>query len=62
VAVMVLAVACPGVTDLLPSLLREKSNETSFVNHALTTELGVIPLLNASAFTSAVAVRVKGAL
>jgi hypothetical protein len=26
VAVMVLAMDCPGVTDLLPSLLREKSN------------------------------------
>jgi hypothetical protein len=25
-AVMVLAMDCPGVTDLLPSLVREKSN------------------------------------
>jgi hypothetical protein len=52
----------PAVTDLLPELLREKSNETSFVNHALACELGVIPLLKAWALTSEVAVRLKGAL
>jgi hypothetical protein len=35
--------------------------ETSLVNQALTCGLGVIPLLNAWAFTSEVAVRAKGA-
>ena len=53
----------PAVTDLLPELLREKSKaETLLVNQALASELGVIPLLNASAFTREVAVRVKGAV
>lgn len=36
--------------------------DTSFVNQALTWELGVIPLLNAWALTSEVAVRTKGAV
>jgi hypothetical protein len=35
--------------------------EASLVNQALTCELGVIPLLNAWAFTREVVVRVKGA-
>ena len=52
----------PAVTDLFPELPREKSNEASFVNQALTCELGVIPLLNAWAFTRDVAVRENGAL
>ena len=54
----------PAVTDLLPELLREKSKEeeTLLVNQALAIALGVIPLLNASAFTRAVAVRMKGAV
>lgn len=47
----------PAVTDLFPVLLREKSKEVSFVNQALASELGVIPLLNAWAFTRDVAVR-----
>ena len=46
----------PAVTDLFPVLLREKSKEVSFVNQALASELGVIPLLNALAFIRAVAV------
>lgn len=50
------------MTDLSPELLRDKSNEASFVNQALTCELGVIPLLNAWAFTRNVAVRENGAL
>lgn len=61
-ALIVLATDEPAVTDLLPELLREKSKaETLFVNQALAIELGVMPLLNASAFTRAVAVRMKGA-
>jgi len=52
----------PAVSDLLPELLSKKSNEASLVNQALTCELGVMPLLNACAFTSEVAVRAKGAL
>jgi len=60
-AVIVLVTDEPVVTDLLPGLLREKSNEESFVNQALTCELGVIPLLNAWPFTSDVAVRENGA-
>ena len=52
----------PAVTELFPELLREKSKEVSFVNQALACELGVILLLNASAFTSVVAVRPKGAV
>jgi hypothetical protein len=51
----------PAVTDLFPELLREKSSEASFVNQALACELGVIPLLNAWAFTREVVVRAKGA-
>jgi hypothetical protein len=51
----------PAVSDLFPVLLREKSNAASFVNQALTCGLGVIPFLNAWAFTSEVAVRAKGA-
>jgi hypothetical protein len=48
---------------LFPELLREKSKgETLWVNQALAIELGVIPLLNAWAFTSDVAVREKGAV
>jgi len=62
VALIVLVTNEPAVTDLFPELPREKSNEASFVNQALTWELGVIPLLNAWAFTSEVVVRVKGAL
>jgi hypothetical protein len=34
----------------------------SFVNQALTMELGVIPLLNAWAFTREVVVSVKGTM
>ena len=52
----------PAVTDLFPVLLREKSKEVSFVNQALASELGVIPLLNAWVFTRDVAVRPKAAL
>ena len=52
----------PAITELFPVLLREKSNTTSFVNQALTCELGVIPFLNAWAFTRDVAVRENGAL
>jgi hypothetical protein len=52
----------PAVSDLFPVLLREKSNATSFVNQALTCELGVIPFLNAWVFTSEVAVRGNGAV
>jgi hypothetical protein len=52
----------PAVTDLFPELPREKSNEASFVNQALAWELGVIPLLNAWAFTRDVAVRESGAV
>jgi hypothetical protein len=36
--------------------------DVSFVNQALTWELGVIPLLNAWDFTREVAVRAKGAI
>jgi len=59
-ALIVLVTDEPAVTDLFPVLLREKSKEVSFVNQALANELGVIPLLNASAFTSDVAVRENG--
>lgn len=52
----------PAVIDLFPELLSKKSNEASLVNQALTCELGVMPLMNACAFTSEVAVRVKGAV
>ena len=52
----------PAVTELFPELLREKSKEVSFVNQALASELGVIPLLNASAFTREVLARMKGAV
>jgi len=62
VALIVLVTGEPAVTDLSPELLSEKSNEASFVNQALTGELGVIPLLNASAFTRDVPVREKEAL
>jgi hypothetical protein len=62
-ALIVLATDEPAVTDLLPELLREKSKEeTLLVNQALAIELDVMPLLNASAFTRAVAVRMKGAV
>ena len=62
-AVIVSATDEPAITDLLPELLREKSKaETLLVNQALASELGVIPLLNASAFTREVAVRGKGAV
>jgi hypothetical protein len=62
VALIVLLTGEPAVTDLSPELLSKKSNEASFVNQALTCELGVIPLLNAWAFIREVAVRVKGAV
>jgi len=62
VALIVLLTGEPAVTDLSPELLREKSNEASFVNQALTCELGVIPLLNAWDFIREVAMRVKGAV
>jgi hypothetical protein len=52
----------PAVADLSPELLSEKSNEASLVNQALTCALGVIPLLNASAFTREVFARLKGAV
>jgi hypothetical protein len=61
-ALIVLVTDEPAVTDLFPVLLREKSKEVSFVNQALASELGVIPLLNASAFTREVVVSVKGAV
>ena len=61
-ALIVLVTKDPAVTDLFPELLREKSNEALFVNQALACELGVIPLLNAWAFTREVVVRVKGAV
>jgi hypothetical protein len=61
-ALIVLVTDEPAVTDLFPVLLREKSKEVSFVNQALASELGVIPLLNAWAFTRDVAARAKGAV
>ena len=61
-AVIVLVTDEPVVTDLLPGLLREKSNEESFVNQALTCELGVILLSKAWAFTREVTVRENGAV
>jgi hypothetical protein len=62
-APIVLVTDEPAVTDLFPELLREKSkDETLWVNQALASELGVILLLNPSAFTREVAVRVKGAV
>jgi hypothetical protein len=62
VALTALVTEDPAVIDLFPELLSKKSNEASLVNQALTCELGVMPLLNACAFTSAVAVRAKGAV
>jgi hypothetical protein len=62
-ALIVLGTDEPAVTDLFPELVREKSKaETLFVNQALATALGVMPLLNASALTRAVAVSMKGAV
>ena len=60
-ALIMLVTDEPAVIDLFPVLLTAKSNTASFVNQALTCELGVIPLLNAWAFTSDVAVRENGA-
>jgi hypothetical protein len=58
VAVIELVTEEPAVTDLLPVLLREKSNGCATVNEALATPLGLYPLMNALAFTVALFVSV----
>jgi len=48
----------PAVTDLSPELESEKSNIWLTVNEALASPLGLYPLLNAFALTTAPLVRV----
>jgi hypothetical protein len=58
VAMIELVTEEPAVTDLLPVLLRKKSNGCATVNEALATPLGLYPLMNALAFTVALFVSV----
>jgi hypothetical protein len=58
VALIALVTDEPAVTDLFPELATEKSNGALIVNEALASPLGLYPLLNAFALTTALLVRV----
>jgi hypothetical protein len=53
VALIVLVTVLPGATLTLPELARVKSKIVVLENHALASELGLVLLLNAFAFSSA---------
>jgi hypothetical protein len=57
VALIALVTEEPAVTDLLPEFVSEKSNGWLTVNEALASPLGLYPLLNAFALTTALLVR-----
>ena len=58
VALMALVTEDPATTDLFPELASEKSNAWLTVNEALASPLGLYPLLNALALTTALFLRV----
>ena len=58
VALIVLVTDEPAITDLSPELESEKSNGWLTVNEALASPLGLYPLINALALTTALLVRV----
>ena len=58
VALMALVTEDPATTDLFPELASEKSNVWLTVNEALASPLGLYPLLNALALTTALFLRV----
>ena len=58
VALIVLVTDEPAITDLSPELESEKSNVWLTVNEALASPLGLYPLMNALALTTALLVRV----
>ena len=58
VALMALVTEDPATTDLLPELASEKSNVWLTVSEALASALGLYPLLNALALTTALFLRV----
>jgi hypothetical protein len=58
VVLIELATDEPAVTDLSPELESEKSKRSLIVNEALASPLGLYPLLNALALTTALLVRV----
>ena len=58
-ALIVLVVDEPAMTDLSPELLNEKLKGWFKVNEAPASLLGLYPLINALALTVAVLVKVK---
>jgi hypothetical protein len=58
VALIELVTADPATIDLFPELESEKSNNLLTVNETLASGLGLYPLLNALALTTALLVRV----
>jgi hypothetical protein len=58
VALIELVTDEPAITDLSPELESEKSNGWLTVNEALASPLGLYPLMNALALTTALLVRV----
>jgi hypothetical protein len=58
VALMALVTEDPATIDLFPELASEKSNVWLTVNEALASPLGLYPLLNALALTTALFLRV----
>jgi hypothetical protein len=62
VALIALVTDEPAITDWLPELLSEKSNGWVTVKDALASALGLYPLLNAFALTTALFVRVMAAV